>query len=78
MYDLSAPETVARWGARHRASEGRTGSVRRCRPDIVAVRALVRRGRGRGRRAMVVAVIVEEIDRGPLAAWHNVPDCQGP
>lgn len=45
--------------------------------------ALVRRRSGhgragggvRGRRSMAVMMVTEEIDRGPLAAWH-VPDWQ--
>lgn len=59
MYDLPPSKTVAREDGRHRA-----GNVV-CRPLIfVTVRALAGGGR---------CTVVEEIDRGPLAAWHSVP-----
>lgn len=59
VYDLPPSETVARESGRHRVGD----RVRR--PLIlVTVRALAGGGR---------CTVVEEIDRGPLAAWHSVP-----
>lgn len=59
VYDLPPSKTVAREDGRHRAGSGA------CRPLIfVTVRALAGGGR---------CTVVEEIDRGPLAAWHSVP-----
>lgn len=59
VYDLPPFKTIGREDSRHRA-----GNDARCSLIFVTVRALAGGGR---------CTVVEEIDRGPLAAWHSVP-----